>query len=187
MEKRVGFTRHFVVPQLSPIVWFRCKYRGCRARRCKCSWELRGDAEDTVDELQLATGSPWATQRTLRIACQGLPRSFLNEPNKVTAIGWRFGDMTLDRFAGRIERYDTGAKRPRQQNVVCFAHCSCNTSLQPTNSRHCTTQPSARMLSSKPVTLNSHRCHRSVGTDDYARRDQLKLDVAVKPGGPIHG
>src|ERR1019366_8705114 len=47
--------------------------------------------------------------------------------------------------------------------------------------------PQPRTPSSELVTLNSKRRHGSGGSDDAARRDQLKLDVPVKQDGPVDG
>jgi hypothetical protein len=37
------------------------------------------------------------------------------------------------------------------------------------------------------VPLDSQCDDSSVGSDDHARNDQLKLNVVVKPGGPVDG
>ncbi len=47
--------------------------------------------------------------------------------------------------------------------------------------------PRPRTPSSELVALNSKRRHGSGSSDDHARRDQLKLDVPVKPDGPVDG
>ena len=47
--------------------------------------------------------------------------------------------------------------------------------------------PQPRTPSSELVTLNSKRRYGSGGSDDDARRDQLKLDVPVKQDGPVDG
>jgi hypothetical protein len=47
--------------------------------------------------------------------------------------------------------------------------------------------PQPRTPSSELVTLNSKRRCGSGGSDDDARRDQLKLDVPVKQDGPVDG
>ena len=35
--------------------------------------------------------------------------------------------------------------------------------------------------------LKPNRRDGSGGSDDHARRDQLKLDISIKPGGPVDG
>jgi hypothetical protein len=47
--------------------------------------------------------------------------------------------------------------------------------------------PQPRTPSSELVTLNSKSRHDSGGSDDHARRDQLKLDGPAEPDGPVDG
>jgi hypothetical protein len=44
-----------------------------------------------------------------------------------------------------------------------------------------------RAPSSEFVPLNPKGRHGSAASDDHARRDQLNLDIPVKPGGPVDG
>jgi hypothetical protein len=48
-------------------------------------------------------------------------------------------------------------------------------------------EPRPRTPSSEIVPLNPNRRDFSVGSDDHARSDDLKLDAPVKQDGPVDG
>jgi hypothetical protein len=48
-------------------------------------------------------------------------------------------------------------------------------------------EPRPRAPSSEIVPLKPNRRDGSCSSDDHARRDQLKLDITVKPRGPVDG